>query len=279
MQHKYLEGNLRLDTSIGLEDAKHLLLGVPFDGSSSFLPGSRFAPTRIREAFLESEHDQYGGDLWEVLCDAGNVSVAGGDVEETLRRVREVVSYLRSVNPEALLHVLGGEHLISLPLVEALKDEVDAVVCLDAHLDLRDRLNGVRLSHATVMRRIHELGKRVFYFYPRTFAEEEKKASEQLEGIESFTDIIVGNTEISSDNIYLSIDFDVLDPRVLPAVGNPHPGGITYEKLIDTIAALTEEKNVVAVDYTEYNPLADPNPAWAATCSQILIDTIRAQEK
>ena len=137
------------------EDSDYVILGIPFDYTSTFRSGARFAPNQIRIASLniETYSLRFGLDAEDLrVTDVGDLDVSG-DVEETLRRIRRVVKDF--IADGKLPIFIGGEHTLTLGSVKAFEGEV-GVVCFDAHLDLRDDYLGLRVSHATFMRRICE---------------------------------------------------------------------------------------------------------------------------
>ena len=270
----YLNRNLTLESSCGLEDAEYVLLGVPFDCTSTYRPGSRFAPLEVRKELLELEKDSGGRNFFDLkFCDAGNVDVVYGNAAKTLDIVEEVVSDILAANGKARLITLGGEHLISLPVVKALsKREKLTVVSVDAHLDLKDDYVGERLSHSSVMRRISEEGVSVVELGVRTFDNSELDYAKKKEVMFCGTDekeiarIISG---IRGD-VYLSIDFDALDPGIAPGVGNPEPGGLAFQKLEGIVGKL--RKKTIALDLTEVCPPYDHSGATSVAAARILLD-------
>ncbi len=253
----YLDRNLILESAAQLEDADYVLLGVPFDGTSSYRPGSRFAPLEIRKEFLELE----AGSIR--FHDLGNVDVVYGNAAETVKRVRETVSKALERNNSAEYIILGGEHLITYPVVEALKERVDAVVWLDAHPDLRDEYQGGRLSHACVARRITELGTTLIQYGVRSGSPDQEEFIREngilsLPPTADFKEVMEA---VRDKRVYLSVDLDVLDPRETDGVGNPEPGGLSFNTLESIVEYVSEGCEVAGFDVVEASPVYDSTAA------------------
>ncbi len=249
-------------------DADYVIIGVPFDITSTFRSGSRFAPLAIREASLNIEAYSFraGMDLEELkLHDAGDLHMTG-DVEETLRRLSLVASEV--LNSGKTPAFLGGEHTLSLGTVRGI-DKNLAVLSFDAHLDLRDEYVGQSVCHATVMRRISEVIKPsvLVEVGTRAVCKEEVEYAED-QGIAHITphrimQIGVEETarEINAhltgcDRVYLTVDMDVLDPAFAPAVQNPEPEGLSTTVLLDLLSKVCDNR-VVAFDVVEVTPHYD----------------------
>jgi len=235
-----------------------LLIGVPLDQTVSYRPGTRFAPMEIRKASdaIETYSPYLKMDLEEEeIADAGDIELSYGRLEYNLSKIEKRAEML--LNNRALF--IGGEHLISYPIIKALSKKYSdlIVVHIDAHLDLRNEYLGQKLPHATVMRRISELGVGILHIGIRSGTKEEFQfASENATLLHKFslTDI---RSLIKNNPIYISIDLDVLDPAFCPGVGTPEPGGISYRELVNFLTSLTEQ-NIVGADLVELCPLADP---------------------
>ncbi len=229
-----------------LESAEKVILGVPFDSTSTGLPGSRLGPDRIREEF-RTWASSYSPDLGflddEKVYDAGNVEAVPGDPKETHKRIYSVVSGILEENPDVKIITLGGEHSITFPIIKALVDsgrDFD-YLCFDAHWDLLDSFLGLRESHASVNRRISEiLGlERMEIIGPRTGEKEEWDLAKNL-----------GKAR---DPVYISVDLDVLDG--IPT-GTPVPGGMSFQDLWEMIKG----RDWVSADIVEYNPMLGTSP-------------------
>jgi agmatinase len=178
--------------------------------------------------------------------------------------------------------MLGGEHTITLGALRALKP--DTVVVFDAHLDLRDELFGERLCHATYLRRaIEELGCNALVIGIRALSGEEVEYADASDNVayilarefimspEESTERIRENIE-ESGSIYLSIDMDVLDPAYAPAVGNPHPEGLSTSMLMDAVEAVMRG-DVIGLDLNEVYPHYDSG-VTANTAAYVVLESL-----
>ena len=263
--------------------AKYIILGIPFDLTQSFRPGSRFAPNRIREASwnLESYSFDYGVDISEVpIHDMGNVDVEYPH-EILLTRIGKKVSEI--VQNGKFPIILGGEHSITLGCVSSLKNI--NVVILDAHLDMREEFDGSKLNHACVTRRLLELRdegivKEIILAGVRCGTKEE---TEKLDDITVFSakDLMIGMDDLLSyisglRNVYISLDMDCFDPSIAPAVSTPEPGGIEFYQAMKILERIAE--NSIALDLVEVVPDYD-NGNTSILSARIIRDFIAMREK
>jgi agmatinase len=272
------------------EDSHFIVLGVPFDGTSSYKPGSRFGPSAIREAScnIETFSMRTHEDIEHVkICDIGDLWVTHGNLVETNRKVEQVTAEIMKSHRFPI--VLGGEHSITYGEVKALGKDV-TVVQFDAHMDLRDDYLGEKWSHATVMRRISEevgvpnlieVGTRApskeeYEFAKRNglnFFTSEAIKRNPKETIERVKKLLKG-----SSRIFLSIDMDCLDPSVAPGVGNPEPEGIDLTALLDVIQAIIDHR-IIGFDVVEVSPPNDPSGITAVAAAKLALELISLSAK
>lgn len=245
--------------------AKAVLFGIGQDFTTSYRPGTRFGPGRIREASYGVEEFSYHQrkDLKDKLFfDLGDVAVVFGHVEESLRRANAVCKKI--VADGKIPFMMGGEHLVTLPCVQALYEKYGNDLVLlqfDAHADLRADYLGNPMSHAAVMRRCLDFlpAKNLYQFGIRSgTADEYKLGSEQcnlfpLEVLKPLREVL---PSLKGRPLYITIDIDVMDPAFAPGTGTPEPGGITSREMIDAIAAMAG-LNVVGFDVVEVAPGLD----------------------
>jgi len=253
---------------LGFKNADYVVIGVPLDHTSSYRPGSRFAPLAIREASLNIEGYSFRtkksiDDL--KIHDAGDLHV-NSDVEETLRRLELVTREVLREGKTPFL--IGGEHTLTLGSARSVQGDF-AVLCFDAHLDLRDEYMDRKICHATVMRRIHEIEnlKKIVMVGTRAACRDEVTYAEK-HGINLISAYEVHHKNVKdislrinsllegSNSIYLSLDLDVLDPAFAPAVQTPEPEGLSTHQLLEIISNLNLE-NLVAFDVVEVTPQYD----------------------
>jgi agmatinase len=278
-----------LDSTTRFEESRCALFGAPFDSTSSYRRGSRFAPDAIRQAsqYMETYSPRTGLDLGDIaLSDLGNVRVADS-VEGTLEMIEAAVKLTRGGGVMPLM--LGGEHTVTLGALRALRPGL--VVVLDAHMDLRDRLLGSALSHGTYLRRaLEELDCRAVILGARALSREEKELAESngdrvrvvaarslladgaVAGVGPVREWLEG-----SGSAYLSIDMDVLDPSQAPAVGNPAPEGIGVPLLLDLVCGVVDER-FLGFDLTEVSPHYDSG-LTAIQAAHIALETLYCLER
>lgn len=266
------------------ETAKYVILGVPFDATSTYRSGAKFAPPAIRDASLNLEGYSFRSkvDVEELeIHDLGDLHVAG-DVELTLGRLALVAQDLFEESKIPVF--IGGEHTITLGVARSLGDDV-AVVSFDAHLDLRDNYLGLDVSHTTFMRRIKEDVKpsKILEIGTRAVCKEEldyaKEAgidyvtAHQIRkyGIKKTSETIKGLLK-GYGKVYVTIDMDVLDPAFVPAVPNPEPEGLDTSTLLDLLEVVCD-RNVVGFDVVEVAPHYDQG-VTAIQAAKVILETL-----
>ncbi|BDZ70589.1 agmatinase [Methanobacterium petrolearium] len=264
----YTENPLKFAFSQDFEEFKEKdspcfgILGVPFDSTTSYLPGARFGPFFVREASYNFEkYNLLSDTVLDInLCDVGNLEVVPGNLENTYMHLESVVS---SMSEDTLTPLtIGGEHGISYGVINALNTQNNlqdvTILHFDAHMDLRDDYVGEKYSHATVMRRIYDknpakiiqMGIRSSSPGEAEFARKNgidfytaHDIKKDLKGIEKVINQIDGP-------IYVTVDIDVLDPAYAPSVGTPSPCGINTQELESLISHL-KGKEIIGFDVVE----------------------------
>ncbi|MFH0897916.1 MAG: agmatinase [Candidatus Bathyarchaeota archaeon] len=270
------------------EEAKYAVLGVPFDFTSTYRPGSRFGPSSIREASqnLETYCFRNGLDVEDLsIQDIGDLGILE-NLDGTLQRLQLVLKEVGDSNKKII--VLGGEHTITYGSAQTFKDV--AIVSFDAHMDLRNEYLGSKLSHATFMRRLCENvgSEKVIEVGPRAVCREELDFAEST-GLKYVTSPEVARCGVkntikrirdklsSFSRIYVTIDMDVLDPAYAPGVGNPVPEGLSPTVLLDLLQGLCD-KRVVGFDVVEVSPQYDSG-LTSLQASHIIFNIIAFLEK
>lgn len=253
-----------------------IIIGVPFDRTSSFIPGTRFAPPAVRNAFenVESYSPYQNEDLTSFkIYDAGDIIFSSLATNKAVLQIKKTVE--KHLKKKKRILALGGEHTITIPIVQAHKTFFSKlkVIQFDAHADWRDQYLGEKVCHATAMRRVAEIvGKQnIFSFGIRSFAKEETQEKSQLWKIGQQIDKII--SKLGNEPVYITLDIDVLDTSVMPAVATPEPGGSTFLELISAITKLSK-CNIIGADLVEYNPLAVPSLAYASTTAVLMRELI-----
>lgn len=247
------------------EVADYIILGAPIDETASYRRGARFAPQAIRREsiHLETYSPRTGLFLEDLkVADVGDVEVEAQSLVENLSLIEEAIRRIEEDGKTPIM--LGGEHTVTLAALRALKPQL--VLSLDAHLDLRDSLLGLKLSHGTFMRRaLEELEHRLLVLGCRAISREElqyaEEHSERIRWIEASKGLEEALRTLrewrgEASRVYVTIDMDVLDPSEAPAVGNPAPEGWSTSTLLDLLAEILDHR-VVGVDVVEVAPHYD----------------------
>ncbi|NPA62907.1 MAG: agmatinase [Methanococci archaeon] len=257
------------------EKADGVMISIPYDGTTSFKPGTREGGSAIRSASwgLETYSPVLDRDLMDVkYCDLKDLDLYGSQ-KEMFGTIHSIVKKI--LEDEKKIITFGGEHSISFPIVKAVKDvfgEV-AVIQFDAHCDLRDEYLGNKLSHACVMRRIRETTPWTFQFGIRSGDREEWKFARE-------NNLYLKADLMNEDDInyildldipiYITIDIDVLDPAYAPGTGTPEPCGFTSRELFNSLYLLKNAKNkIVGFDIVEVSPIYDIANITAITAAKI----------
>ena len=253
------------------EKAKYVVFGVPFDVTSTYRTGARFGPTAIRQASqnIETYSFRSGVDAEDLMLhDLGDLH-ASTSPKRTVDMLKLVVADL--LEAKKMPVAIGGEHTVTLGIMKGLggKAKKTAVVSFDAHLDLRKAFMGLTLSHTTFMRVINEEVKpaKIIEVGTRAVCKEEMAYAKEA-GIDFFTTQLVRKEGakrivqriqeelIPYEDVYLTIDMDVLDPAFAPAVQNPEADGLETHTLLDILCALCDNR-VVGFDVVEIAPVYD----------------------
>ncbi len=271
-------------------EARYIIIGFPFDGTSSYRPGTRFGPLNIRLSSLMIESMSLFSKLSidEIpIYDIGDVTVVHGNVTESLKRLKSVIELVLNKNKKPM--VIGGEHTLTLGVLNALKRHIKqdefCLVSLDAHMDLYDEWPlGQRVSHATTLRRSYELlgnsdiiivGVRACDPEEITFAEEHNIKYISSFDIDSKSTREVLLERIKDKQVYLSLDIDVLDPSIAPGVGNPEAGGLNYHTLLKLLKLIIQHsKEMLGFDLVEFNPLVDMTGTTSVIATRLLYEVL-----
>jgi len=240
------------------------LIGIPWDGSSSFERGAAEAPPLIRAALRSASSNSFnerGDDLSSpaVLVDAGDLSLAA-DAQGARREIEHGMRNILFLANKPL--ALGGDHSITYPVLCAFRERAAGLTVLhfDAHGDLYDSFDGDRYSHACPFARIMEehLAARLIQVGIRTLTPHQREQSArfgtEIFGAERWREVIGVVSELR-EPVYVSLDLDVLEPMLAPGLSHPEPGGLTVRDVLEVLAALSTE--VVGADVVEYNPRND----------------------
>lgn len=276
-----------------------VVLGVPYDATSSYRAGSRAAPRAIREAAANIEFfsPRVGLDIEKVpIHDAGDVA-AVIDPVGMVDVVSKVVAELYS--PKQLMVVLGGEHTITYGIVRGLLDtgQRPCLLIFDAHLDMRDEYMGHRFSHACVTRRIVEdllspshvtlVGSRAYVAEEEDFARRHRITRVDVLGLRRRGYSVAANAisqllHSGCTHLHISVDMDGFDPSYAPGVANPEPEGLTVSEVLDMLhdaVRWAAERGVsTSLDVVEVSPPYDPSGITSILAAKVIVEYIAASE-
>ena len=260
------------------KDARIVLFGAPFDSTTSFRPGTRFAPHAVRsESFgLETYSPWLDRDLEDIsVFDSGDIELCIGSADKALAQISERTATILADGK--IPFMIGGEHLVTLGAFrEVFKKYPDVhIIQFDAHTDLRDQYLDVKLSHACVLRRCHDLtgDGRIHQFGIRSGERAEWQwAREGHTDLHPFDFGGLAETVkgLGEAPVYFTIDLDVMDPSVFPGTGTPEYGGVTFMQLFEAIKIVCGGCNIVGLDVNELCPPYDQTGASTAAACKIV---------
>ena len=267
------------------EEASVVIFGAPFDSTTSYRPGARFGSRTMRaESYgLETYSPMLDLDLEDAkIFDGGELELCFGDSKLALDDIEHFVEQL--LDDDKLPFMLGGEHLVSLGAIRAALKKYPnlAVIQFDAHADLRDQYLGAQLSHASVMRRAHDLlgDGSIFQFGIRSGERAEFQFAAKHTRLQKFNfDGLTDAIELLKDRpVYFTIDLDVLDPSAFPGTGTPEAGGVTYLELLRAALTVIENCRVIGCDLVELAPNYDPSGISIATALKLMREMLLTLE-
>lgn len=268
------------------DEARAVIFGAPFDGTTSFRPGTRFGPGAIRAESdgIETYSPYQNKDLEDIaVFDSGDLLLPFGNTEAVLEEICARTAEILEAGKMPVM--LGGEHLVTLGAVRAMVQKYPElhIIHFDAHTDLRDDYLGERLSHATVIRRCHDLlgDGRIHQFGIRSGERAEWDFAFAHTDFHPFNvkDVLDVVLALGSDvPVYVTLDLDVLDPSLFCGTGTPEAGGIFFQDLEEALLAL-EALNVVGFDMNELSPHYDASGVSTAVACKVLREMLLAYVK
>jgi len=278
-------------TTTDFANSRVVILPIPLDRTTSYVPGTRNGP---HEILVASSHME----LWdeETQTDVHSVGIYTlpemefpfATMDEVVREIRRVASEL--VSRDKFVFVLGGEHSITPAVVAAMaaKHPGLSVLQIDAHADLRESFMGTPHNHACAMRRTLEYA-RTTQVGIRSLSPEEAAAASTLPteifydfNMREHADWINRVVDSLSETVYITIDVDGFDPAIMPATGTPEPGGLSWYEALTLLRRVIEQRTVVGCDIVELTPLAGhvaPNFLCAKLIYKILSYRFRSALK
>ena len=266
------------------DEARVVLYGAPFDSTTSFRPGTRFAGQAVRNDSygLETYSPYQDLELTEgTVYDCGDLELAIGDSGIVLGQIRETAEQI--LQDGKLPFMIGGEHLVTLGAVRAAAQKYPDmhIIHFDAHTDLRTDYLGVELSHACVIRRCWELlgDGRIHQFGIRSGEKYEFDWAKS--GHTDFHPFVLDDLDgvlesVGDAPVYFTVDLDVLDPSVFPGTGTPEPGGVDFLTLMRAVTNVCGRANLIGCDVNELCPPCDPTGASTAVACKIIREMLTA---
>lgn len=272
--------NKNIETFIGCdcdyEDAKVVLFGAPFDSTTSFRPGTRFASKAIRgESFGIETYSPYQDKDLEDCCifDSGDLELRFGSPVSALNDIEERTKTILDDGKIPLM--IGGEHLVTLGAVRAVSKQYPDlhVIHFDAHADLREHYLDEPLSHASVIHRVWELvgDDKIYQFGIRSGERQEfiwgkDHVTTQKFNFDGLKEVV---EKLKGKPVYFTLDLDVLDPSIFPGTGTPEAGGVSFLELLQAILSL-EGLHIVGCDVNELSPVYDQSGVSTAVACKII---------
>ena len=272
--------NKNITTFIGCDkeykDANIVLFGAPFDGTTSFRPGTRFAGQAIRSESIgiETYSPYQDKDLdASSIFDGGELDLPFGNTERVLNEIEKYTEDILA--HDKIPFMVGGEHLVTLGAVRAVSKKYPDlhIIHFDAHTDLRTDYLGEELSHATVLRRIWDLvgDEKIFQYGIRSGEKYEFDFAKEHTILHKFNleTLADGIKQLQGKPVYFTLDLDVLDPSIFPGTGTPEAGGVTFSELLRAVLSL-KGLNIVGCDVVELSPVYDQSGVSTAVACKII---------
>lgn len=254
-----------------------VMLGLPFDGTVSYRPGSRFAPEQIRLASWGLE--EYSPIFKKELCDvnfhdAGDLEFPLGNTYKTLEQIRENVEDI--YNDGKRVFGIGGEHLVTLSEIQAISKFYSdlAIVHFDAHTDLREEYLGEEMSHSAVIRHCSKIvgPDNIKQIGIRSGMKDEWDFMEKYNTLcHKYSDLDC----IKRKPIFVTVDLDCLDTSIMPGTGTPEVGGMTFKELNEWFYYL-KDFNIIGADVVELSPDYDTSGASTAVATKVIRELLMA---
>lgn len=267
------------------EESQIVIFGAPFDSTTSYRPGTRFASKTMRsESYSIETYSLYQHRDLEDICvyDAGDLELCFGDTKLALDSIEHMTDNILEF--EKTPFMIGGEHLVTLGTVRAIAKKYPDlhVIHFDAHADLRDEYLGAELSHASVMHRVWDIlgDGRIHQFGIRSAERAEYEWGKEhvettlfsFEGLDKLVENLQGKP------VYFTLDLDVLDTSVFPGTGTPEVGGVSFQELLEAIIKISK-LNIVGCDMNELAPNLDPTGASTAVALKLFREMLLAFNK
>lgn len=254
----YLNKHFVLDAKA--KKPKMSLIGIPFDGTQIEYPGSRFAPNKIRSTLLHTYTTDAEKDIaiFDYLEDLGNINIAHGDTEETMRVITKFVEKFNEQRTSCPIF-LGGDHSVTYGILKGLHKKhkkIDLVV-FDAHADCIDSFSGEKLGHINYLYNLvkEKIVDNVIVIGARAYSKEELVIAKKMK-IKLLNEAEINSKNLKTKNpTYVSIDLDVLDFNLAMGTGTPEIDGPDLYFVIEMLEEVIEQNKIIGLDIVELNPM------------------------
>ncbi|MDP8012870.1 MAG: agmatinase [Nanoarchaeota archaeon] len=274
----YESSNSFLGEVIGYDDSKYVIIPSPLEVTTSFLKGTRFAPSEIIKASLSLENYDFEAraEVKNKIYTLNELDLTS-DLNRDINRIKDTVSEVLKDGKIPIL--IGGEHTITYASSMAFDDVT--FVLFDAHADFKESFNGVEITHASVSRLISK-SKKIVLIGVRSLSSDEirelkskdVKVIYQSENLDR--EIKKLSRSLNGKKVYISIDADVLDPCVIQSIGTPQPGGLSYFQLFNSLKAIVKHSRLVGFDVSEVIP--SQTKIAEVTAAKLIADVIALNE-
>lgn len=270
------------------------ILGAPFDFGTQWRSGARFGPRGIREAstlfaFGHAGAYDHEDDVTYLegarIVDLGDADIVHTDTMASHANIEASVRHILAAG--ALPVVLGGDHSVNIPCINAFSEEDPIhILQIDAHLDFVDERHGVRYGHGNPMRRaaekdyvtgLSQFGIRNVSSTAKEGYEDARARGADILSVRQIRELGVAAAVAripAEARIYLTVDIDGFDPSIAPGTGTPSHGGFLYYEVLELIAAVARRQPIVGIDLVEVAPDYDPTGSTSILAAQLLLNTI-----
>ena len=246
-----------------LDKSKTVIIPVPYEASTSYMPGTKFGPDAIINAsvYVELYDEELDRETYKTgICTTPAIDFLG-EVNKDFERITQTFKMYLDRNKFPI--GLGGEHSLTYAIYRAFHEKYKnlSVLQLDAHSDLRDSYEGSPFSHASVMKRIYDLNKNIVQVGIRSQCVEEADfiKEHKINTVYAYMikkdGFLKSTIENLTENVFITFDVDYFDPAVIPATGTPEPGGFFWDETLQFLKEVFRQKNVVGFDVVELSPI------------------------